>query len=265
MAYIRHENELNMDQVAAFLQDAVSTVKARPDEYEELIKVFKKNVPLMLRKYVSAYLLKQAGGARLFSQKPSYSGSAGRAPRYAAREFRHSRYEKPEQTTETPSFERHEPRPRVQIDPDSAVTVFVGIGRNRRTFPRDIVGLFTNVGGVERERIGDIRVLASYSFVQLFKEDADKAISALNGYSYRGRPLSVSYSRQRDNAEADEAEEPIPSSVSNESSGIRDSYSAATSDTIAEQTAFAKAQSQMTDEEILAARAPRSSSTDDVQ
>ena len=256
MAYVRHENELNMDQVAAFLQDAVEKVKASPDEYEELVKVFKKNVPLMIRKYVSAYLLKQAGGAiyRFNSHKSSHG------------EFRHSRYEKTEaQTSEAPSFEHHEPRARVQIDPTSAVTVFVGIGRNRRTFPRDIVGLFTNVGGVERERIGDIRVLANYSFVQLFKEDADKAIGALNGYSYRGRPLSVSYSRQRDNGEAEGTEDTIPTSVSNESSGIHDSYSAATSDTIAEQAAFAKAQSEMTDEEILAARAPRSSSTTDIQ
>lgn len=255
MAYFRHENEINMDQVAAFLQDAVSKVKASPDEYEEFVKVFKKNVPLMVRKYVSAYLLKQASGAiyRFNSHKNR-------------EEFRHSRFEKNETAAaETPSFEHHEPRQRVQIDPESAVTVFVGIGRNRRTFPRDIVGLFTNVGGVERERIGDIRVLANYSFVQLFKEDADKAISALNGYSYRGRPLSVSYSKQREEAEGEGAEESIPSNVSNESNGIHDSYTSSASDTVAQQTAFAKAQADMTDEEILAARAPRSSSTSDIQ
>ena len=75
--------------------------------------------------------------------------------------------------------------------------MFVSIGRNRRVFPRDLVGLFISVAGIEKERIGDIRVLANYSFVQLFKEDAEKAISALNGHVYRGRALSVSYSKQR--------------------------------------------------------------------
>lgn len=266
MAYFRRDNELNMDQVAAFLKDAVAKVRSNPDEFEELKKVFKKNVPLTLRSYVAAYVLKQASGAiyRFNNHKNREDFS-----REGREDFRRPRYEKNESqgadAQETSSFERHEPRPRVQIDPETAATVFVGIGRNRRTFPRDIVGLFTNVGGVERERIGDIRVLANYSFVQLFKEDADKAISALNGYSYRGRPLSVSYSRQRDDGDfADEAEDTVPN-VSNESAGIRDSYSVAASDTVAEQAAFAKAQSEMTDEEILAARAPRSSSTSDIQ
>ena len=58
-----------------------------------------------------------------------------------------------------------------------------------------------SVGGLERDRIGDIRVLANYSFVQLFTEDADKAINALNGYDYRGRKLAVSFSRKREDAE----------------------------------------------------------------
>ncbi|MBQ5998780.1 MAG: DbpA RNA binding domain-containing protein, partial [Treponema sp.] len=72
------------------------------------------------------------------------------------------------------------------------------IGRNRRVFPRDLVGLLVGAAGLDRDRIGDIRVLANYSFVQLFAEDAEKAIAALNNYEYRGRSLSVSYSRQKD-------------------------------------------------------------------
>ena len=137
-------------------------------------------------------------------------------------------------------------------------------------FPRDLVGLFISVAGLERERIGDIRVLANYSFVQLFAEDAEKAINALNGYDYRGRKLSVSYSKQRDtasDADAGEAEERVPN-VENKSAPVVDSFTATNSDTIAQQAAFAaqqEASAPLSDEEILAARAPRSSSTADIQ
>ena len=96
--------------------------------------------------------------------------------------------------------EAHTPHPRVQIDESLAATIFISIGRNRRVYPRDLVGLLVSVAGLDRDRIGDIRVLANYSFVQLFKDDTEKAIAALNGYDYRGRKLAVSFSRQKDDA-----------------------------------------------------------------
>ncbi len=58
------------------------------------------------------------------------------------------------------------------------------------------------VAGLERDRIGDIKVLANYSFVQLYTEDAQTAIDKLNDYSYRGRKLAVSYSRQKSDEDA---------------------------------------------------------------
>ena len=269
----RQNREIDLDQAANYLKDLVSKVKANPDELEALKKVFKKNVPLTMRSYVAAYLLRNAGGAifrfNKFNDREDFR---------ANREERFNRYERNENQTEEGAAEQHEPRERftrVQIPEDSSEVVFVSIGRNRRVFPRDLVGLFISVAGIEKERIGDIRVLANYSFVQLFKEDAEKAISALNGHVYRGRALSVSYSRQRpEGEEADEAEdsnidnyennEPVPN-VSNESAPIVDSYTSSNNDTMAEQAAFAKAQAEMTDEEILAARAPRSSSSEDIQ
>ena len=271
----RQNREIDLNQAAAYLQDVVAKVKANPDELEALKKVFKKNVPFTLRSYVAAYLLKNAGGAIFRFNK--FGGE--REDFHANREERFNRFDRTEnQSEEGASTEAREPRERftrVQIDPENAEVVFVSIGRNRRVFPRDLVGLFISVAGIEKERIGDIRVLANYSFVQLFKEDAEKAISALNGHVYRGRALSVSYSKQRPEGEADESEpeesvdtyennEPVPN-VSNESAPIVDSFTSNNNDTMAQQAAFAKAQAEMTDEEILAARAPRSSSSEDIQ
>ena len=268
MAFRRNE-ELDMNQVAAFLQDAVSKVKTGEDfeTLEQLKQVFKKNVPLTMRSYVAAYLLKNARGA-IFH----FNNYRGREDYHAHHDDeRRSRYERSDRSDRTPREDGADVRerpPRVQIDPSVAATVFVGIGRNRRVFPRDLVGLFISVAGLERERIGDIRVLANYSFVQLFAEDAEKAINALNGYDYRGRKLSVSYSKQREatSPDAADAEERVPN-VENKSAPLVDSFTASNNDTVAQQAAFAaqqEAATQMTDEEILAARAPRSSSSEDL-
>ena len=268
----RQNREIDLDQAANYLKDLVTKVKANPDELEALKKVFKKNVPLTMRSYVAAYLLRNAGGAIFRFNKFN-----DREDFHSNREERFNRYERNESASEDSSSSAPaEPRERftrVQIPAENAEVVFVSIGRNRRVFPRDLVGLFISVAGIEKERIGDIRVLANYSFVQLFKEDAEKAISALNGHVYRGRALSVSYSKQRDEgdyadseeetAENYEDNEPVPN-VSNESAPIVDSYTSSNNDTLAEQAAFAKAQAEMTDEEILAARAPRSSSSEDL-
>lgn len=190
----RRETEINMDQLAAFLKDAVDKVKTQEnsDLLDKIKKVFKKNVPLTLRMYVAAYLAKQCG-------------SHYRPRREFNNDYRNKDYRKDvskssfraEKSSDNEETQTRTPHPRVQIDEALATTIFVGIGRNRRVFPRDLVGLLISVGGLDRERIGDIRVLANYSFVQLFSEDADKAINALNGYDYRGRKLSVSYSRQK--------------------------------------------------------------------
>jgi len=266
----RQNREIDLDQAAAYLKDVVSKVKANPDELEALKKVFKKNVPLTMRSYVAAYLLKNSSGA-IFR----FNSHKDREDFRSERSESESRPNRFEEKTES-SAPQHERYTRVQIDPESAATVFVSIGRNRRVFPRDLVGLFISVAGIEKERIGDIRVLANYSFVQLFKEDAEKAISALNGHQYRGRALSVSYSKIKEDGEEEvpsneidsvenyENNEPVPN-VKNESAPIVDSYTANNTDTVAQQAAFAAAQAQMSDEEILAARKPRSSSSDDIQ
>lgn len=211
----RRESGIDYDRIAEFLKASVQQVKTQEDVdvLIQLKKVFKKNVPFTLRGYLSAYLLKVATGnaRRPFVPRNDHEN-------FSKDNF-HSRREdvrRDYKEAAPEGGERHEPHPRVEIDPALATTIFVGIGRNRRVFPRDLVGLLISVAGLERDRIGDIRVLANYSFVQLFTEDADKAITALNGYDYRGRKLSVSYSRQKDEAD-DSASSDNSAAASNES------------------------------------------------
>lgn len=191
--YNRRESEIDMNSVAAFLQDAVDKVKTQEnlDLLTELKKVFKKNVPLTLRNYVAAYLVKETVKHFHGTYRSRKNDFRDNKKNYRERNVR-------EQKVSETAVEERQPRPRVQIDPELAATIFISIGRNRRVFPRDLVGLLVGGAGLDRDRIGDIRVLANYSFVQLFKDDAEKAISVLNGYDYRGRKLAVSYSRTKD-------------------------------------------------------------------
>ena len=208
----RKENEIDMDQLAAFLKDAVEKVKTQenPDLLNDIKKVYKKNVPFTLRSYVAAYLTKQCG-THFRPRREFYNDRKNRDYRKDNQKVDFKQNKSVEETT-SENTESRTPHPRAQIDEALATTIFVGIGRNRRVYPRDLVGLLISVAGLERDRIGDIRVLANYSFVQLFTEDSDKAINALNGYEYRGRKLSVSYSRQKGDDIAD-GEETIPSNV----------------------------------------------------
>ena len=119
------------------------------------------------------------------------------------RNFRAERAAEP--AAEAASEEERPRHPRVEIPEDQATSIFISIGKNRRVYPRDLVGILIAIAGIDRERIGDIKVLANYSFVQLYTEDAQTAIDKLNGYDYRGRKLAVSYSRQKSDSD-EEAE-----------------------------------------------------------
>ena len=219
-----HEFELNESQLEEFLANATERVRTSEnvDLLSDLNKLFKKNVPLTVRKYVIAYLLKEAlKHYRPFNNRRDRFERNERNDRFdrnernnrnrQERNFRQERTERVEaasETAEAPAAEEERPRhPRVEIPEDQATSIFISIGKNRRVYPRDLVGILIAIAGIDRERIGDIKVLANYSFVQLYTEDAQTAIDKLNGYDYRGRKLAVSYSRQKSDSEGTETAE----------------------------------------------------------
>ncbi len=218
MAFNR-DFELNEAQLEEFLTNATERVRTSEnvDLLSDLNKLFKKNVPLTVRKYVIAYLLKEAlkhyhpfNNRRDRFDRNERNDRNDRNDRNQRqrqeRNFRQERTERAEEPAET--IEEERPRhPRVEIPEDQATSIFISIGKNRRVYPRDLVGILIAIAGIDRERIGDIKVLANYSFVQLYTEDAQTAIDKLNGYDYRGRKLAVSYSRQKSDAEGEAASE----------------------------------------------------------
>lgn len=187
------KSKVDEEKIVALLKDAVSKVKTEEDPLvlNEYKKLFKKNVPFSLRMYVAAYLTKNSR----FDYRPR-------------RDFNKDRFRSTQENTRKPfnsETTEERTRHRTVIDESVAATIFISVGRNRRVFPRDLIHLIVNNASIARERIGDIRVLDNYSFVQLFSEDADGVIEKLNGTNYRGRPLQVSYSRKKDELLEDES------------------------------------------------------------
>lgn len=267
MAY--NGNVVNEEQIASMLAEALKNLDnasdTEIDALNTVYKVFKKSVPFSKRKYITAMFVKQSHGVRRSFDRDRFGSKdrSERGERYNSRD-RNERPErnKAENRANREGFEHEERQraPRVTIDASVAKSIFISIGRNRRVFPRDLLGLLVAVAGIERERIGEIKVLTSYSFVQLYAEDCEKTIAALNGYDYRGRKLSVGYSRKADDEDkeksvADGAEEksaadmginndPIPENVTN--TAHADEMSTSESAKIAaEQSEFAARQSSV--------------------
>lgn len=261
MAYNNREGySINEEQVASFLKDIVRRVESSSDSDIEnlktLKKLFKKNVPFSRRAYVASLLIKNATSGF----RSNRFNRDSKNERFSNR--REERYNRNERIEDRKSEEQSERPARVTIAPEAAGTIFVGVGRSRGVFPRDLVGLLVSVADFDRSRIGEIRVLSNYSFIQLFSEDCDKAISALDGYEYRGRKLSVSYSRKKEDLEAEDIQdERIPENVTNEGHAAP-SEALESEKLVADQSAFASSmdnapiQEDRTEEPIVSVSQP---------
>jgi hypothetical protein len=83
-----------------------------------------------------------------------------------------------------------------RVVPDG-VSLFVSIGRNRKVYPKDLIHLFANTGKVDRNLIGDIKILDNYSFITINRKASETAIDNLDGIDYRGRKLTVNFAKKK--------------------------------------------------------------------
>jgi len=91
--------------------------------------------------------------------------------------------------------EAHSDAQRYPLTEKESTRLFFSVGRSRRVFPREILGIINTKTAIPREDIGAIRILDNYSFVQVRDSVAEKIIDALNGMNFRGRPLTVNYAK----------------------------------------------------------------------
>jgi len=144
--------------------------------------LFKQEVSLFNRSKVAAYLLMQYDQGK------------------------NTRFSKPASRPATLSAEDDAPRCPPLAEGESK-RLFFSIGRSRRVFPREILGLINAKTSVAREDVGVIRILDNYSFVQVRDTVAETIIESLNGVVFRGRPLTVNYAKSRSEKDEDHPEE----------------------------------------------------------
>jgi len=83
-------------------------------------------------------------------------------------------------------------------DQEETTTLFVSIGKNRKVFPRDLSRLFVSALKIDRTKIGGIKVLDNYSFIEVPVTEAERAITLLNGSDFRGRKIAVNHARKKE-------------------------------------------------------------------
>ncbi len=83
-------------------------------------------------------------------------------------------------------------KPRESSARDSKVTrVYVGVGRNRKTRPADIVGAIANETGIDARSIGSIEILDDHTFVEIPTHAVKTVITALRKTTVRGQRVTV--------------------------------------------------------------------------
>ncbi len=75
-------------------------------------------------------------------------------------------------------------------------SLFINIGKNRRVYPSDLIQLISKTVEIDKENIGNIKILDNYSFVNVAEAVADKIVSELDSREYRGRKLTVNFARK---------------------------------------------------------------------
>jgi hypothetical protein len=169
------------EKIKKLLADLVNKIdtEADPDLLNAYRSRIRKEVSFFKRSYLAAYLLMQLDQGKSRSRSGKYK-------RFGARD----------EAADTPY---------TLTDKESA-RLFFNIGRNRKVFPRELLGFIIAEAGVLREDIGSIRILDNYSFIQVRLETADRIIEALNGKTLRGRTLAVSHARSRKDEAGENAE-----------------------------------------------------------
>ncbi len=155
----RKMTNLNEESIKRKIDDFISIIKESEDPIllKSYQKLIKKNVPFHLRGYFSAFLLKSILGG----STPSRSSAPG------------------------------------TIAPGTMQTLFINIGKTRRVYPNDLSRFFQKSLELTPDKIGPIKVLANYSFIDINKDAAEDAVAKLDGTTYRGKKITVNFARKK--------------------------------------------------------------------
>lgn len=129
-----------------------------PKGLEEMKKLIKKNVPFSMRGYFMAYL---------YITSPHSAKSAVK------------------------------PEPKKHEIPEDAVSFYINIGKSSHSPAKELVAFICDNAGLSEDSIVSVAYKQNYSFVYIKKAKADKVIEKVNGQSFKGRKVKISYSKEK--------------------------------------------------------------------
>jgi ATP-dependent RNA helicase DeaD len=71
------------------------------------------------------------------------------------------------------------------------VRFFIGLGRDHNVAPKDIVGAIAGETGIAGKCIGAIRILDTYSFVEVPRDCASEVYTIMKERTIRGQPTGI--------------------------------------------------------------------------
>ena len=134
-----------------------------PQELEEMKKLMKKNVPFMMRGYLLAYLYVTRGGRT--AAKPSRQERKAAQPKAA---------------------------------PENSASLYINIGKISKGSAREMTDFICEKSGLAQEDILSVAYKQNYSFVYVGKDKAEAVIEAVNGQTYKGRKVKMSFSKEKE-------------------------------------------------------------------
>ena len=139
-----------------------------PQELEDMKKIMKKNVPLMMRGYLLAYLYVTRGSNGAPRQQRSHNS------------------ERPERKAQS--------KPVVE----NATSFYINIGKISKGSAHEMVDFICEKTGLSSEDILSVAYKQNYSFVYIRNDKAEGVIEAVNGQTYKGRKVKMNYSKEKD-------------------------------------------------------------------
>ena len=139
-----------------------------PQEIEEMRKVIRKNVPLLMRGNLLAYLYITRNGSSAESARPARAQKAVE-----------------ERKVQTKTLE-------------NTVSFYISVGNTSKSSPKELAQFICEKANIPNDAIVAIAYKQNYSFIHIKKEASEGIIDAVNGQLYKGRKVKMNYSKEKD-------------------------------------------------------------------
>ena len=179
------------------------------DRLKLIRRQIRKALPLSVRAYLPAYLLREAVGAGVRrtpaardrpvpAKRPPQPRAAVPVERPAERPAERRAERPADKQSAAPPAATDSPAAAPAAGPDGDMArLFVSVGRSRRVSRQMLADLFIAKLELPQEQIGEVRVLDNFSFIEVPSAVAQSAIDRITGETLNGRRVNVDYARNK--------------------------------------------------------------------